>query len=255
MTELLLFICGIAVGGMNAIAGGGMLLGFPALLFAGLPAIVANATTGLIVLPGQISAVYGYRAYLAKIPRRYLLLIIPTTLGAVIGATLLRHTSHEHFDRLVPLLILGAVVLFIFQPFLHQHTNRHIHGSKRHRDRWQPLLLLALAFVPISIYGGFFGAGFGFLMLAFLGFTPVHEIHRINALKNLLAIGIASGSLITLAGSHLIDWHHGAFMSAGCLIGGYVGARLAQRVPSHAVRITVIIIGLSAAAYLGFRTY
>jgi hypothetical protein len=255
MQEIAFILVGIIVGAMNAIAGGGMLVGFPVLLAAGIPALNANATTSLIVLPGQLSSLYGYRKYLDKIPLRYLLLVLPTAAGAVIGTILLRHTSHQRFEEMVPGLVLLAVILFAFQPFLHKHAHRHIHGPKRHRERWQPLLLLALAFFPVSIYGGYFGAGFGFIMLAFLGFTKLHEIHRMNALKNMMTLSLSTTSLLCLAGSHLIDWRHGAFMAAGNLIGGYAGARGAQRVSSHAIRIIVIMIGLSAAAYLGFRSY
>jgi uncharacterized membrane protein YfcA len=153
MQEILFILVGIIVGAMNAIAGGGMLVGFPVLLAAGIPALNANATTSLIVMPGQVTSLFGYRKYFDKIPRRYFLLAIPCALGAVIGTSLLRHVSHERFNELVPGLILLAVILFAFQPFLHRHAHRHIHGPKKHRDRWQPLLLLGLAFFPIAIYG------------------------------------------------------------------------------------------------------
>ena len=255
MQETILFVVGILVGAMNAIAGGGMLLGFPALLAAGIPALNANATTGLIVIPGQISSLVGYRQYLDKIPRRYLLLIIPSVTGAAIGTYLLRHTSHQSFEAMVPWLILLAVILFMFQPLLHRHAHRHIHGPKKHRERWQPLILLAVAFFPISIYGGYFGAGFGFIMLAFLGFTRLHEIHRMNALKNMMALSLSATSLACLAGSHLINWRLGALMAGGNAIGGYIGARGAQKVSSHAIRLVVILVGLCAAAYLGLRSY
>jgi uncharacterized membrane protein YfcA len=255
MQEIIFILVGIIVGAMNAIAGGGMLVGFPVLLAAGIPALNANATTSLIVLPGQVSSLFGYRKYIAKIPRRYFLLAIPCALGAVIGTTLLRRISPERFNELVPGLILLAVILFAFQPFLHRHAHRHIHGSKKKRESWKPIILLSLAFFPVAIYGGFFGAGFGFIMLAFLGFTKLHEIHRMNALKNIMTFSLSATSLLCLAGSHLIDWRHGAFMAAGNLVGGYAGARGAQKVSSHAIRVVVIVIGLCAAAYLGFRNY
>jgi uncharacterized membrane protein YfcA len=255
MTEILLLLAGVIVGVMNAIAGGGMLVGFPILLAAGVPPIVANATTGLIVLPGQLSAVFGYRKYLPQIPKRYLLIAIPMVIGATVGAQILRNTSHENFAQIIPVLILAAVVLFIFQPLLHRHVHYHIHGPKKHRDRWQPLILPALVLLPLSVYGGYFTTGFGFIMLAFLGFTQLTEIHRMNAFKNLLMIVISITVLANLATSGLVDWQHGAWMGAGSLIGGFIGAKLAQRIPSHAVRITVIVIGLTAAIYLVLRNY
>jgi uncharacterized membrane protein YfcA len=256
MNEVFLFVVGIVVGAMNAIAGGGMLVGFPALLAVGLPAIVANASTSIIVLPGSISATYGYRKYLRRVPRQYLLLLLPAVVGAAIGSTLLRHTSPSRFEQFVPELILLAVVLFAFQPVLYHQLHRHLHGPKRLRGSKQLLLITGLAVVPLALYGGYFGAGFGFIMLAFLGFTKLHDhIHRINALKNIITICIASTSLACLYSSHLIDWHHGLVMGAGCLLGGYFGSVLTQKIPSHIIRLIVIIIGLGTATYLALRSY
>lgn len=255
MQELLLFVVGLVVGGMNAIAGGGMLVGFPVLLATGMPALIANATSPVIVLPGQLSAALGYRKYLAKIPRRYLVLAVPCSIGAAIGTIILRHTSIADYQKLVPFMILLAVVLFAFQPYLHAKAHRHIHGPKTYRDSWRPLLLMCLAFFPVAVYGGFFGIGVGFVMLAFLGFTSVHEIHRMTALKNLILFSVAVTNLIFLYGAHLIDWRRGLYMAAGTLCGGYLGARGAQKVSSHAIRVAVIIIGFGAAIYLGLRSY
>ncbi len=117
LQELILFLVGIIVGIMNAIAGGGLLLGFPVLLATGMPALVANATGNFVVLPGLITSAFGYRKYLRKVPPQYLLLAIPCAIGTATGAIILRHTSFDNFQNLVPGLILFAVVLFIFQPF------------------------------------------------------------------------------------------------------------------------------------------
>src|SRR5438270_3938759 len=116
MVDIGLFLVGIVVGGMNAIAGGGMLIGFPIMILVGLPALVANATACVVTLPGQIGSAYGYRSYLRKVPAVYLWLLVPCAAGAAIGATLLRHTSYSRFAELVPGLILLAVALFAFQP-------------------------------------------------------------------------------------------------------------------------------------------
>jgi uncharacterized protein len=255
MTDVLLLLTGVIVGAMNAIAGGGMLIGFPVLMATGMPALVANATSSIVVLPGLLSAAFGYRKYIKKIPRRYLLLAIPCVLGAALGTVFLRRISMEDFQEIIPGLILFALVLFIFQPFLHNHTHRHIHGPKRHRDKWAPLVLLGLAFFPLAIYGGFFGTGFGFIMLAFLGFTKLHEIHRMNALKSLLASVITCTTLLSLGSTGLIDWRHGLVMGFGNLVGGYAGAHSAQKVSSHAIRIVVIAVGVCSAAYLLFHNY
>lgn len=256
MHDIILFLVGLVVGAMNAIAGGGMLLGFPVLLAIGMSPIVADATSNIIVLPGNISSAFGYRRLLRKVPRQYLLLLIPAAIGATAGALILRHTSSNSFQKIIPGLILLAVGLFAFQPLLYDQLHRHLHGPKRQRQSLKPLLTVGLALLPLAVYGGYYGAGFGFIMLAFLGFTGLHDhIHRINALKNVITVCIAGASLACLYSSHLIDWHHGLVMGAGNLIGGYYGAVGAQKVPSHALRIVVIIIGLGTAAYLGLRSY
>lgn len=256
LKDTILFMVGIVVGGMNAVAGGGMLLGFPVLLATGMSPLVANATTYLIVQPGNIAAAFGYRKYLKRVPRSYLLLLIPAVFGGAIGTFLLRHTPPGNFAKCVPLLILFAVILFAFQPFLYKYLHDHLHGSAKMRQRLRPIVVVGLAMIPLSIYGGYFGAGFGFIMLSFLGFTRLHDhIHRMNALKNVSVIFLAATSLTCLAGSHLIDWRHGLVMASGNLMGGYVGSVGAQKVSSHALRIFIIAVGIIAVVYLGLRSY
>jgi len=256
MHDIFLFLAGIVVGAMNAIAGGGMLIGFPVLLAVGVPAISANATTGIVVLPGNLAASFSYRKYLKRVPRSYLLLLIPASVGASIGTLLLRHTSSNSFERLVPGLIFFAVFLFAFQPFLYKYIQKHLHGPKKFRQSVRPMYVVALAVLPLAIYAGYFGAGFGFIMLAFLSFTRLHDhLHRMNALKNITAIVISAVAIACLAGSGLIDWRHGLVMAAGNLFGGYAGAAYTQKVSSHAIRIIVVAIGVSTAAYLALRSY
>jgi uncharacterized membrane protein YfcA len=252
MKEILLFVVGIVVGGMNSIAGGGMLLGYPVMLAVGMSPLVANVTGNLVLLPGQLSAVFGYRKYLRKLPRRYLVLLPSCLVGAAIGATILRHISSKQFSHLIPGLILFAVLLFAFQPYLHFHLHRHM--SRRSRNI-QTLLWIAAALFPVAIYAGFFGAGFGFIMLAFLSFTSLRDVHKMNALKNIAGASITFVSIIFLLTTHLFSWKLGIAMAAGNTIGGYSGARFSQRFSSHVIRILVIIIGISAAIYLAFRSY
>lgn len=250
MHELILFITGIVVGGMNAIAGGGMLIGFPVLVATGMSPIIANATSSLITLPGQIGSAYGYRNYIRRTPRKYFILVIPCIIGGIIGTHLLKQTDPEKFASLVPVLVLFAVLLFAYQPYLHHVLHKHMHGPRRYRQRLRPLVLICIAMTPTAIYGGYFGAGFGFIMLAFLGFTKLHEMHQINALKNVMATGLVVTCLISLAGTHLIDWQHGSFMAAGSLIGGYMGAHFAQKIPSHTIRVAIIVVGISTSGLL-----
>jgi uncharacterized membrane protein YfcA len=251
MHDVILLLAGLIVGAMNAIAGGGMLIGFPILLALGIPPLVANATTGLIVLPGNLAAVFGYRKYLRRIPAGYLLLVIPIVIGGAVGSLLLRSTSADEFKRIVPELILLAVALFAFQPFLYEYLHRHLHGPAKLRKRIKPIVLVAIAILPVAVYGGFFGVGFGFIMLSFLGFTGLHDhIHRMTTLKNLSTTCLSITALLVLTGSGLINWHVGAVMGTGSLIGGYVGSVYTQKISAHWLRIAIICIGLVATAYL-----
>lgn len=252
MHELVLFLAGIIVGVMNAIAGGGLLIGFPVMLAVGMTPLSANVTGHLVVLPGNVTAAYGYRKYLKKLNRKYLYLLIPNLAGAFIGAMLLSHTSSENFENFIPWLIAFAVALFAFQPYLHFHLNRHLRGIIKGPG---PLVLIGLAIIPLAIYGGYFGAGYGFIMLAFLGFTRLHEIHQMNGLKNLSALCISVVSLAVLATSGQVNWHYGAVMALGCGVGSYYGAVLTQKVSNHSLRIVIITIGVLTAAYLAYRTY
>jgi uncharacterized membrane protein YfcA len=252
MTEALLFITGVIVGAMNAVAGGGMLIGFPVMVALGVPPLVANATANIIAGPGQIASAIGYRKYLGKIPRRFALLIIPLVIGSAAGAITLRQTSANEFERIIPWLVLFGVILFIVQPFLHFHVRQHLRGKHR---TITPLFWIALAMLPLAFYGGYFGAGFGFIMLAFLSFAHVNDIHLMTAMKNVGATFVSLTSLLCLVSTGLIDWRVGAITGTGAVIGGFAGARFSQRLSSHWLRVIVIVVGLSAVVYLALQRY
>ncbi len=252
MFEVIIFITGILVGAMNAVAGGGMLIGFPVLVALGVPPLIANATSNLITAPGQLASAWGYRRYLVRVPWRFAILAIPLTLGAIAGSTTLRHTSADHFEQIIPGLVLFGVVLFTVQPLIHFHLRQHLRGKHR---TIIPLLLIAVAMLPLSFYGGYFGAGFGFMMLAFLSFAHLPDIHMMNAMKNVGATCVSGAALVCLWSSGLIDWRVGLVAGIGAIIGGYAGARFSQRLSSHWLRIIVIVIGCSAVVYLALQKY
>jgi uncharacterized protein len=250
--DILLLLAGFIVGSMNAIAGGGMLIGFPVLVALGLPPLIANATGSVVTAPGQLSSAVGYRQYLRKVPRKYAWLLVPVAVGALFGALALRNTPPEHFAKLVPILVLFGVALFIYQPLLHFHLHKHL--TKR-LQRIRPLIWIGLGMLPLSFYGGYFGAGYGFMMLAFLGMTSLHDAHMINAMKNVSAIVLSGISMICLYSAHIIDWRYGLVMGIGSTVGGYAGSRAAQKVSSHWLRMIIIAIGCSAVIYLALSEY
>ncbi|HSX05240.1 MAG TPA: sulfite exporter TauE/SafE family protein [Candidatus Saccharimonadales bacterium] len=250
--DIALILVGFVVGAMNAIAGGGMLVGFPVLVALGVPPLTANATASVITAPGQLASAVGYWRYLRKVPLRYAWLLLPATIGAALGSLTLRNTSPHDFARLVPALVLFGVLLFVFQPLLHFHLHRQLKGRAK---KILPLALLGMAMIPLCFYGGYFGAGYGFLMLAFLGLTNLQDTHMINAMKNVSAVFVSSTAMLCLYGAHLIDWRIGGITAIGTVSGGFLGARGAQHVSSHWLRISIIAIGLMAVIYLSVQQY
>lgn len=250
--DVLILLVGIVVGAMNAIAGGGMLIGFPVLVALGVPPLVANVTANAVTPPGQLVAIGLYRDYLRRIPWRYAYLLVPIMVGATAGALTLRGTSTAHFAEFVPWLILFGVILFAFQPMIHLKLHHHIHH--RRGGNWT-LFWIGLGLLPISFYGGYFGAGYGFMMLAFLGFGKVHEMHMLAVMKNISSVVVALICLVLLHSTGLIDWRVATFMAIGSAAGGYIGAGAAKKISSHWLRIGIIIVGLVAAAHMALKNY
>jgi uncharacterized membrane protein YfcA len=239
MIETALFITGIIAGAVNAVAGGGVLFVFPVMLLAGLSPLSAAMTCSFAGWPGAMMSAYGYRKDIRKVPERYYWLVFPAIGGSVIGSYALIHTSHTTFETVLPWLILLSVALFAFQPQLHRYIHRPAH--MRHTS---PLLLLCLFIFPVSIYAGYFGAGFGFIMLAILGFTKLKNIYQINGMKNFIASGISLSCGIIYSFSGHVAWEYVIFPLVGSLLGGYIGSKLAHRISPHATRAVVVLMGL-----------
>jgi uncharacterized membrane protein YfcA len=244
---LVVVVTGIVVGMVNAVAGGGMLIGFPILLVFGLSALVSNATANVINLAGQVTSSIGYRSQLRKLPRAYFWLIVPSILGGVFGAYILRQTPNARFLLIAPALIIIAVILFAFQPYIKQRIYRLPEMVNNYDGPSTGIFILVFM---LSIYGGYFGAGYGLVMLAILSLSKIKSIHEMNGLKNICAIAICLSATGILFNSHLINWHYGLTMAIGTAIGGYLGAQLAQRFPMAVIRYIVIIVGLATAIYL-----
>ena len=236
---------------MNSIAGGGTLLTFPALIALGVPPINANATSTVALWPGAAGSIWGYRGELRVAGPWVLALAAPSILGGALGAWLLLVTPAARFSALVPWLVLGATVLFLIQgPLMRRllrDASRETDAGVVSRGPGAPLLIAQFA---IAIYGGYFGAVVGILMLAIFGFMGLRNIHLMNGLKNWGGMCMNVVAAAIFAASHLVDWPVALAMAVGAVSGGYLGSRTAQRVPQHFVRAAVAGIGLASAVLL-----
>jgi uncharacterized membrane protein YfcA len=243
---LILAAAGFAAGVINAIAGGGSLLSFPALLLTGMSPIVANATNTVAVWPGSLSSAWAYRGQLAQHRQRVWLLAWPSLIGGLLGSFIVLHTSERVFAGLVPWLIIFACVLLALQPRIARLLEHRV-GAGRHA-----LSLLWIAQFLIAIYGGYFGAGMGILTLAALAILLRGSLQDANAIKVFLALlinGIAALYFLASGAGRLPE---AAVMALASLAGGYVGARLAQRLPAALMRWLVVVYGLCIALRLAY---
>ena len=249
----LVIIAGISAigGGINSIAGGGTLLTFPALVGLGIPGIVANATSTVALWPGSLASLTGYRKELVGARQWALRLAIPSLLGGLVGAFLLLATSEERFKLLVPWLVFGATVLFAVQKPAAVAIARRLErmGLENVRDVHPGVAMLIMQFVT-AIYGGYFGAGAGILMLAaysFMGFTNIHQMNGLKNFNGLFFNGIAAA---TFAIKGFVNWPIALVMAVGSSAGGFATSHMAQKIPQSWVRNAVTIIGLLSAGWL-----
>jgi uncharacterized membrane protein YfcA len=242
-----LCLSALAAGAMNAVAGGGTLLTFPA-LFAVMPgnAVLANGTSTVALLPGSLAGAWGYRREFTGLRRWALLLAGPSLVGGAVGTLLVTRLDKAYFSSLVPWLILTAALLFLLQPTLVRWAG----VGKPHAppDRGTQAAVVLFQFL-VAVYGGYFGAGIGILMLSALGLMGINDIHRMNALKTLLAVCINGVSVVVFARDGLVAWPAALGMAAAAIVGGYLGARAARRLPRPAVRWVVIAVGFGLSGY------
>jgi uncharacterized protein len=248
---LLVFLAALVGGAVNSIAGGGTLITFPAIVWLGVPPISANATSTVALWPGSFGSMWAYRSELAGARTWLTWFTAPSIAGGIVGAQLLLHTSPDRFDAIVPFLVLGATMLFLLQQPL---SRRLVRGAPEEQDGRAALRRPSWWFITgqfaVAVYGGYFGAGIGILMLAALGAMGLTNIHRMNGLKNWGAMCINAVSAMTFVLSGIVTWPVAATMAVGGLAGGYGGARLALRVGQKWVRRSVIAIGFLASAWL-----
>ena len=246
-----IFFAGVAAGSINAIAGGGTLISFPALMWIGRDAIVANATNTVAMWPGSLAGAFGFRRELATAKRWLLLLIVPSIIGGALGAWLLLRTPNSTFERLVPFLILGATILLALQETVTRRLGLVAKSHENPGAGWMTFVLI-FQFV-VGVYGGYFGAGMGILMLAALGLIGMTDMHQMNGVKNVLAVFINGIAAIYFAVASAVAWSDVLVMTAGTILGGYLGARVARRFGRCFVRAAVVVIGIVMSVALFLR--
>ena len=252
---LSLLAAAFAAGGVNAVAGGGTLITFPVLILFGVPPVIANATSTLALLAGMGGSLYGYRRHLADV-RPWFTTFIPASIaGGWIGSVLLTRGSEKMFTELVPYLVLFATVLFMLQGVLRMRLAKNISTGESAKAGKAHLFAALFFQFLVSIYGGYFGAGIGILMLATLGFMGFQDIHQMNALKSVLGslINLVAAAWFTASG--LIDWPRMALMTAGAFVGYYIASTYSQRLPQKAVRHLISAIGLIITAVMFWKLH
>ena len=240
---LILLVAGAVSGAVNAVAGGGTFIAFGALTALGVPPISANATSSIAQFPGYVTSTLAYASDLRRIWRSIVPFVIVSAIGGLVGAVILLSLDNPQFRSLVPWLLIAATALFAAGPAITRFL-------KARTFRAPPPVAWAIQFV-VAIYGGFFGAGQGIMMLASLGLTEGDDYHRINAIKNGLSIVIAGLAIVIFATGGVVAWTHGLVMTVAVAAGGWLGVAAARRVPQGAVRAFVIAVGLTLTAYYG----
>jgi uncharacterized membrane protein YfcA len=234
---------------INAGAGGGSFISFPAILATGVAPISSNATNNVAMWLGSLASTGSFRSEIDVHRPTLVRMLVTSAIGSTLGAILLLRTSNATFAGLIPFLLLGATIVFIAGPAIKQAAQ-----NSGHDLTVNSVPGLSLQFV-IAAYGGFFGAAIGILMLALLTVLGMHDLRRANAFKVLLSTVINGVAVIPFVIARAIAWEPAAFMSVGAIAGGFLGADLVKRLPSHVVRNFVIVVASTMTAYFFWTTY
>jgi uncharacterized membrane protein YfcA len=254
---VIIFAAAFLAGMVNSVAGGGTLISFPALVWIGIDPKVANVTSTVALWPGSLGGMIGFRRELAGSRRWMVLLAGPSLIGGLVGAALLLRTSSRDFAAIVPYLILFATLLFAAGDYITRKLRRDGRkdlsghkGPEPGRAWWAGAAVFQFF---VAVYGGYFGAGIGILMLAALGLLGQTDIHQMNGLKNFFAMCINAVAAIYFMAAGPVEWAEAIVMAAGAIAGGLGGAGLARRLGRAFVRRIVIFIGLSLAISMMLR--
>lgn len=252
LNEILIFIAAIAAGFINAIAGGGTLITFPVLLYLGFPPVVANVTNTVALVPGTIGGMWGQRNDFKPQYQSLLKLLPVAVLGGIAGGLFILNTSEKIFSSLVPYLILAATLLLASQVRIKKWVVSRM-GHVRHEKR-NNRIMLVLVFLA-SVYGGYFGAGLGVILMAVLGLVIDDSLNRLNFLKQALAFSINLAAAIYFSFSGKVEWMVSFVMIFGSLSGGYLGGKIAGKINPEILRWIVVTSGLIAVLVFFIRKH
>jgi uncharacterized membrane protein YfcA len=249
----------MVAGGINALAGGGTFFSFPALMALGVPPLLSNATNAVCVTPGHALAAVVYKREIARAPRRVVMCTIAACIGGIIGAWLLTVTDEKTFKVLVPWLLLAATLTFAFGPTL-QKWSKRLAGESDKPVSTDPNVVgnnvkAWVGYALASIYGGYFGAGQGIVLMTIVTFSGIEDLQEANAIKNAVATFVSLIAVVVLAFKGLILWNYGLLMVVGALIGGYAGGKLAKVLSKQMLRQFVLLFGSFLTVVYFWRSY
>jgi uncharacterized protein len=246
---IFLFLTAIIAGTLNAVAGGGTFISFPALLAAGVPAVEANATNTVALWPGLAASTGAYLKRLSA-PRRLLVpLLLTSVIGGLAGSLLLLKTPQRVFLQLIPWLLLSGTLLFAFGNNIRAIAGKAHVVEDLGTMSWRTIAAASIAELLVAIYGGYFGAGIGFMLLGMLAALGMRDVHAMGAMRTLLAVVINAAAVLTFILARAVFWPHCLVMIAGAMTGGWFGAHYAQKADPQKVRWVVIAIGLAMTVY------
>lgn len=242
---VLLITASFFAGIINSIAGGGSFLTFPALVFAGVPTIAANATSAVAVFPGYLSGALGFAKELKAFPKsKFLLLIFLSISGGVLGSILLLITPEVVFSFIIPWLLGFATLLFAFGNYVSKLAEKtsDTNGFKSN-----------IATLLVCIYGGYFNGGLGIVLLALFSTLGMRDIHLMNGLKNIMSFALSAASVVTFAIAGIVFWQQAIIMMIAATIGGYFGVVVARKLSKNTIRMIIVIIGLIMTVIFGIK--
>ncbi|MFZ3271281.1 MAG: sulfite exporter TauE/SafE family protein [Mycobacterium sp.] len=244
----LIAFAGVGAGAINAVVGSGTLITFPTLVAMGYPPVTSTMSNAVGLVAGNVSGTWGYRRELSGQWDRLRWQIPASVLGAAVGAWLLLHLSDKVFVRVVPVLLVAALILVVIGPRIQSWARQRAEGAGRSADEVSPRRMAALvaSTFAVGVYGGYFTAAQGILMVGAMGALLPESVQRMNAAKNLLAllVNVVAALAYTLVAFHRISWEAAGLIAVGSLLGGWLGAHYGRRLSPNALRAAIVVVGL-----------